>query len=99
MHELSWSTRNQTKHIFRIQKITKPVIKKNNLILITLNMSDKIITILSKYPTDFYLIIKKKKTKWLATHSSVSYIYMIYKTKHMHLSFLKKFFSVYEKKC
>lgn len=35
----------------------------------------------------------------IATHSSVSYIYMIYKTKHMHLSFLKKFFSVYEKKC
>lgn len=40
----------------------------------------------------------KKKTDKQCT-VVLSHTNKIYKTKHMHLSFLKKIFSVYEKKC
>lgn len=57
----------------------KSVIKKYNLIPITLNMSGIIITILSQYPTNFYFIMYKKKTDKQCT-VVLSHTNKIYKT-------------------
>lgn len=59
---------NQIDPVETTQNITskfnnKSVIKKYNLIPITLNMSDIIITILSQYPTNFYFIMYRYKKK------------------------------------
>lgn len=59
-------------------------------------MSDIIITILSQYPTNFYFIMYKKKNDKQCT-VVLSHTNIIYKTKHMHLSFLKKTFLIYER--